>query len=192
MASGDRTPYDEAVSDFEAAFERLAKVSGDKDEQRRAWLEAVNHTYRLREHKKRACGKRAYEATAASHDYGKTTEGILVVRNIATHVLTVRANPESRMLYPGSKVYPSDYLYPGDGNLFWLDMHELDPAAKKAISSGDSQNYYRDKVGRPRGPVLAYTQCGTGLSWSLPLAPYPGVRSYWEQGSIWLGPKLSP
>ena len=70
----------------------------------------------------------------------------MVVRNIATHVLTVSANPESRPLYPGPKTFPSKYLYPGDGNLFWLDMHELDPAAKEAVSRGDSQNYYRDKV----------------------------------------------
>lgn len=145
MVSGNSTPYDDAVSDFEAAFERLAKAFGDKDEQRRAWLEAVNHTYRLREYRKQAC-KKAYEAIVGVHDYGKTTEGIVVVRNNATHVLAVRANPESRMLYPGSKVYPSEYLYPGDGNMFWLDMHELDPAAALAVNDRDEKNYYRDKV----------------------------------------------
>jgi len=62
VASTDRTPYEEAVSDFEAAFERLVKAAGDKDEQRRAWLEATNHTFRIREFRKEAHGKAAYEA----------------------------------------------------------------------------------------------------------------------------------
>lgn len=150
MVAGNPTPYEEAVSDFEAAFDRLAKASGDKDEQRRAWLEAVNHTYRLREYRRqqyeKKAGRGSYYSIADAHEFGKTTEGILVVRNIATHVLAVRANPESRMLHPGPKVFPSDYLYPGDGNLFWLDMYELDPAATQKVSGDDKCNYYRDKV----------------------------------------------
>lgn len=144
MASGYSTPYDEAVSDFEAAFERLAKALGDKDEQRRAWLEAVNHIYRLREYRKLACGKNAYETIAGAHNYGRVTEGIVLVRNIATHVLTVRANPGSRMLYPGPKVYPSEYLYLGNGNMFWRDMHELDADAVRKMR--DENNYYKDHV----------------------------------------------
>jgi hypothetical protein len=146
MVAGNPTPYDEAVSDFEAAFDRLVKAFGDTDEQRRAWLEAVNHTYRLREYRKRACGKNAYEAIAGAHDFGKMTEGILVVRNIATHVLTVRANPQSRPIYRGQRTFPSEYLYPGDGNLFWLDMYELDSAAAQEISAGDKNSYYKDHV----------------------------------------------
>ena len=150
MVNEDRTPYEEAVSDFEAAFDRLAKAFGGKDEQRRAWLETVNHTFRIREYRRQQCEKRAgkgsYYPIAAAHEFGRTTEGILVVRNIATHILAVRANPESRMLYPGPKVFPSDYLCPGDGNLFWLDIHELDPAATQKVSGGDKCNYYRDKV----------------------------------------------
>lgn len=144
------TPYDEAVSDFKAAFDRLLNASGDKDEQRRAWLQAVNHIFRIRAHKKQAYEKRAkkgsYYSLVDTHESGKITEGILVVRNIATHVLTERANPESKMLYPSEKIFPSDYLFPGGGNLFWLDMHELSPGAVKEISHSDERNYYRDKV----------------------------------------------
>jgi hypothetical protein len=150
MVTGNPTPYCEAVSDFETAFDRLAKAFGEKDEQRRAWLETVNHTFRIREYRKQQYEKRAgrgsYYPIVNLHEFGKTTEGIVVVRNIATHVLAVRANPESRMLYPGPKVFPSDYLYPGDGNLFWLDMHELDTAAVEEVRGGDKYNYYRDKV----------------------------------------------
>lgn len=146
VVNKDPTPYKEAVSDFEAAFEWLAKASGDKDEQRRAWLEGVNHTYRLREFRRKSCGKTTYEALAASHDYGKTTEGIMVVRNIATHILTVSANPKPGMPYPGPKTFPGMYLYPGDGNLFWLDMHELNPDAAQELSARDDNKYYEDYV----------------------------------------------
>lgn len=145
------TAYDEAVSDFKAAFNRLLNALGDKDGQRRAWLEAVNHVFRIREYRKRAYEKRgkrqsSYHSLVDGHEAGKVTEGILVVRNIATHVLTVRANPESKMLYPSPKLFPSDYLFPGDGNLFWLDMHELNPKAVREVSNSDELNYYRDKV----------------------------------------------
>ncbi|MGH3966148.1 MAG: hypothetical protein ACRDRY_23350 [Pseudonocardiaceae bacterium] len=92
------------------------------------------------------CGTRAYEAISDAHEFGKVTEGIMVVRNIATHVLTERANPESKMLYPGSKVFPSEYLFPGDGNLFWLDVHELNAGAEKEVRERDKKGYYRDKV----------------------------------------------
>lgn len=146
MVNEDPIPYKEAVSDFEAAFERLVKAAGDKDEQRRAWLEAVNHTYRIREFRKKACEKAAYEAIVASHDFGKTTEGIVVVRNIATHVLTVSANPKSGMMYPGPKTFPGKYLYPGNGNLFWLDMYELDSDTAQEIRNRDDNNYYEDHV----------------------------------------------
>ncbi|MGH4012056.1 MAG: hypothetical protein ACRDTH_28515 [Pseudonocardiaceae bacterium] len=126
-------------------------ASGDKDEQRRAWLEAVNHIFRIRAHKKQAYEKRSkkkgsYDSLVGAHESGKITEGILVVRNIATHVLTERANPESKMPYPSEKLFPSDYLFPGNGNLFWLDMHELSPGAVKEISRRNARNYYRDKV----------------------------------------------
>jgi hypothetical protein len=66
VVNKDPTPYKDAVSDFEAAFERLMKASEDKDEQRRAWLEGVNHTYRLRKFRKKSCGKTTYEAQAVS------------------------------------------------------------------------------------------------------------------------------
>jgi hypothetical protein len=148
MVNEDRAQY-EAVSDFEADFDRLVNASGDKDEQRRAWLAMVGHTFRIREYRKSQCvDDDAYWALVAGNDCGQVTEGILVVRNIATHALTVRANPESRMLYPGSKVFPSDYLFPGEGNLFWLDMHELSPEAADAVRARDIRRhyYYRDKV----------------------------------------------
>lgn len=138
------TPYDEAVSDFDAAFIRLKNSSGEKDEQRRAWLEAVNHTYRIREHRKSACA--TYKSVVDTTESGKVTDGIIVVRNIATHVLTQRANPESKMLYPSNKLFPSEYLFPGGGNLFWLDMHELSSSAAAEVCNRDKKNYYRDKV----------------------------------------------
>ncbi|MFZ2117637.1 MAG: hypothetical protein WCB73_06340 [Pseudonocardiaceae bacterium] len=149
MVDEDRTPYEEAVSDFEADFDRLVNASGDKDEQRRAWLATVGHTFRIREYRKEQCGTdEAYDAVVAANESGQVTEGIIIIRDIATHVLAVRASPESRMLYPGSKVFPSDYLFPGDGNLFWLDMHELSPEAADAVRARDRRrHYYRDKVG---------------------------------------------
>ena len=36
--------------------------------------------------------------------------------------------------------------FPGDGNLFWLDLHELNPEAVREVSNSDEWNYYRDKV----------------------------------------------
>ncbi|MGH9643792.1 MAG: hypothetical protein ACRD3Q_15390 [Terriglobales bacterium] len=50
------------------------------------------------------------------------------------------------MLYPGSNMYPSDYLYPGDGNLFWLDMHEFDSDAAQEVGARDGDKYYEDHV----------------------------------------------
>jgi hypothetical protein len=148
MVDEDRTPHEEAVSDFEADFDRLVNASGNKDEQRRAWLATVGHTFRIREYRREQCGSdEAYDAVVAANESGQVTEGVVIIRNIATHVLAVRANPESRMLYPGSKVFPSDYLFLGDGNLFWLDMHELGPEAADAVRARDRRrHYYRDKV----------------------------------------------
>lgn len=144
-----RAPYEEAVLDFDADFDRLMRASLDRDEQRRAWLAMVGHIFRLREYRMEQCDDdAAYDAIVAANESGQVTEGIIVIRSIATHALTVRANPESRILCPGSKVFPSDYLFPGDGNLFWRDMGELSSEAADAVRARDRRRhyYYRDKV----------------------------------------------
>lgn len=143
-----RSQFDLAVSDFDAAFERLRVAFGDEDEQRRAWLEAINHTYRLREHRKPGCGraKEEFESHARESSGGKVTEGVVVVRNIATHILAQSGNPRAKGLYPSEKQFPSPYLYPGHGNMFWLDIHEFDQDAAKAVKERDGCKCYEHNV----------------------------------------------
>lgn len=137
------TTLGELFGDFDIALERV-RVSFDEDEVRRALSEALNTIYIVREHRKKEAGsKDAYFAAVRSgHDYGKVTEGLVAVRDIATHDFTKAVAPVLKPLYPGENVYPSEDLYPGM-NLTWLDIRELsDVSADRLQERRDQAEYY--------------------------------------------------
>ena len=64
----------------------------------------------------------------------------------ATHALTKSEGPRTKPPYPSKKLFPSPYLYLGDGNMFWLDMHDFEADALKAIRKRDGEKCYDGSV----------------------------------------------
>jgi hypothetical protein len=80
------------------------------------------------------------------HDYGKTTEGIMVVHDIGTPILTVSAKSKTGNVIPRPQDFSGQVPLSRRWNLFWLDMHELNPDAAQEGSARDDNKYYEDYV----------------------------------------------
>jgi hypothetical protein len=140
----------EVVEDFDVAFDRI-RAARDLRMKRRALREALGHLFTLREHRISALGEQQYRSCAAQSEDGRTTEGLVIVRDFLTHQLTKSISPAFRDAY--SDIYSDQY-----GLLVWLKPFEMTapPDWKvKASAKYDRKAVYDGEVaGREVGATL--------------------------------------
>jgi hypothetical protein len=115
----------ETIQRFDHA---LTKLNDADDMTRQTALDSMlTYVYRLREHWIDQLGTPAYRSIAEKSDDGRTTEAVVMVRNLTEHDLSKIVAPRPFALYPGARTYPGQWTFPGD-NPTWLAIEETDGA----------------------------------------------------------------
>jgi hypothetical protein len=112
---------DPLIDDLNHAFNELAAVTpSDGPSVRRKLAAYLDALYTLREYRsaqlKRAVGKQIWEPLVRKGHVvgGQQVEGHVVPRNNKVHHMIKMAPPATAPTYPGDRLTPSDYLYPGE------------------------------------------------------------------------------
>lgn len=152
-----------AVRSLDAAFESLYRTVSDTPTESvlRGQLDQwILYMYRLREFRVReAVGKtrdktKYFETVVASSFAGRTTEGLVIVRNSLEHAMAA-VRPMTLPLLPGDRVFPSEYLFVGS-NLTWLHPDAMDEDTRREVLREKRNNYYEaDLAGQAVLPSLA-------------------------------------
>ncbi len=132
---------EELLGDFDAAVSRLQNSSDSSDEFRRALRNVLSELYQLWEYRK------AMEddllTVAERSQTGCAPLGLIAVRTVSVHYLTEFVPPESRLLFPGPKVFPSEHLFPGE-NLYWVPYDRMEPRPTRLDPARRGGGRYRD------------------------------------------------
>jgi hypothetical protein len=146
-------PLPNLIDDLNHAFNELAAVTpSDGPSVRRKLAAYLDALYTLREYRsaqlKRAVGKQIWEPLVRKGHVvgGQQVEGHVVPRNNKVHHMIKMAPPATAPTYPGDRLTPSDYLYPGE-NLTWMRLDELDQRTRRDVSDADKDGYFKNLLG---------------------------------------------
>jgi hypothetical protein len=138
------------VDDLNQAFNELAAVTpSDEPRVRRKLAAYLDALYTVREYRKaqlkRAAGKQIWDPLVRKGHVmgGQQVEGHLVPRGNKIHSMIKLGPPAPARTYPGDRLMPSDYLYPGE-NLTWMRLDELDQPTRRAVSDADKDGYFEN------------------------------------------------
>lgn len=141
------------VDDLNQAFDELVAVAaGDEQSVRRKFNAYQDALYTLRNYRsaqlKTAARKQIWEPLVRKGHVmgGQQVEGHVVARNNKVHHMIKMAPPATAPTYPGDRLTPSDYLYPGE-NLTWMRLDELDQRTRRAVSDADKDGYFKNLLG---------------------------------------------
>jgi hypothetical protein len=112
----------ETVERFDYA---LTKINDADEMTRQTALDSMlTYVYRLREHWIDQLGTpAAYRGIAERSDDGRTTEAVVMVRNLTEHDLTKIVAPLPFVHQPGARTFPGRWTFPGE-NPTWLPIEE--------------------------------------------------------------------
>jgi len=123
-------------------------LSGDADQNRRSLNSLFDCAYRLVNVRR---GQHAdYRHLADASDFGQTTRALMLVRGTRTHRPDLAVAFEHHQLYPGPKLFPGRWTFPGV-NPFWLPFDAVDWGGTPP--TGDDRAAYERWL---EGQILGY------------------------------------